>query len=114
MKSLIASVLMAMTMIFTSISVMAAPSQFNWFWSKIVTDKSGYLTLSQEVVKYRVMVDADDFPKELQRLNTIIAVTAMQGQFSNLEQFQDRVNEKLQNDKILSNFIITDVYIDER
>ena len=105
---------MVLIIIFSASSVMAASGTVHWFWSHPLYTANGLATTSQEVVKYDVNVDADDFIGECQRLNIIISAIAMAGQFSNLEQFQAQINRAIRNDQVLSNFAITDVYVDER
>lgn len=104
---------MSLSIIFNASSTFAG-GIVHWFWSKPVYSQNGLMTLSNEIVKYDVRVDADDFLSEVNRLNTIIGTVALNGRFSNIEQFQERIREQIVNDRVLSNFTIVDVYVDER
>ena len=112
MMRFFAIIVVALSIAMFTSSVMAGT--VHWFWAKPLYTADGLATMSQEVVKYDVNVDADDFIGECQRLNIIISAIAMAGQFSNLEQFQAQINRAIRNDQVLSNFTITDVYVDER
>ena len=105
---------MALVIVFTASSAMAASGTVHWFWSKPIYTADGLATLSTEVVRYDIDIDADDFVQECHRLNVIIGAIAMAGKFSNLAEFQAQINRAIRNDQVLSNFKITDVYVDER
>ncbi len=112
MKSIFVSLAMALVIIFSASSSMAGT--VHWFWAKPIYTSDGLATMSREVVKYDIDVDADDFIGECNRLNIMISTVAMVGQFSNIPEFQAQINRAIRNDKVLSNFRITDVYVDER
>ena len=112
MRNIIVLVLVAMFTMFTS----ASAATFHGTWMKPVYSVDGSATLSQEIMKYDLEVpDKVNVGRIMEVMPPIIGMTALQGRFSTLEEFQSRVNEKLQEiGAPYRNFVIVDIYVDER
>ena len=113
MKSLFALVALVVSTMFASA---AQAEVFHGTWAKPVYSVDGLATLSQEVVKYDLQVpDSPNVGRILEVMPPVIGMVSLQGRFSTLEEFQDRVNEKLREiGAPYQNFRIVDIYVDER
>lgn len=114
MRNFIA-ILVVMVSMFATISAANAET-FHGVWSKPVYSVDGLMTMSVEVVKYDLQVpDAPNVGRIMETMPPVIGMVSLQGKFSNLEEFQDRVNERLQEiGAPYKDFRIVDIYVDER
>ncbi len=115
MRNFIAILVMVVSSMFVSVSA-NAETTFHGIWNKPVYSVDGLATLSQEVVKYDLQVpDAPNIGRIMEVMPPVIGMVSLQGKFSTLEEFQDRVNERLQEiGAPYRNFRVVDIYVDER
>ena len=112
MKKLIA-------LIVTLISIISASAQaetFHGTWEKPVYSVDGLATMSVEIMKYDLDVPTNsNIGRIMEVMPPIIGMTALQGKFSNLEEFQALVNRALADHGApYRNFRIIDIIVDER
>lgn len=114
MKSIIAILVVVGSMFAMSVSASAAT--FHGTWIKPVYSVDGLATLSREVVKYDLTVpEGANIGRVMEVMSPVIGMTSLQGQFSSIEEFQVRVNEKLRDlGAPYRNFVIVDITVDER
>lgn len=115
MRNIIAILTMVISMFAVTVPAEASMT-FHGTWSKPVYSVDGMDTLSIEVVKYDLEVpEKPNVGRIIEVMSPIIGMTALQGRFSSLEEFQDRVNEAIrQFGAPYRNFVIVDIYVDER
>ena len=113
MKSFIAILVFVVSM-FVTVPAEASMT-FHGSWSKPVYNVDG-ATISIEVIKYRLEVpEKPNIGRIIEVMSPVIGMTSLQGRFSSLDEFQDRVNEKLRElETPYRNFVIIDIYVDER
>ena len=97
MKSFIIALIMVMVSVSSSFA-----NTIMWYWH----------TPEHEVITYTVDIDSGVGTSEMNAFNRAIDIISRNGEFSNLEQFQDKINEIATGS--IRNFVIVDVRVDEK
>lgn len=111
---IISTLIMVVSMVVMSVAANAATT-YHGKWTKPVYSVGGSI-LSVETMRYDLQVpDKAHIGRIIEVMSPVIGMTSLQGRFSNLEEFQIRVNEKLREiGAPYQNFVIVDIYVDER